>query len=322
MPGYHPKRIHQFSKAEIEAAYTQAKGHIPTAGFLLGDLGRGEVSRQLMYRWCRKLGLLGKEVVQPDGPRILLLDIETAPIEAAVWGLWQQNVGLNQIQRDWLILSFCAKWLGNSEVQYHDLRECSELDDSKLVEMLYNLLNEADMVIAQNGKRFDVPKIQTRFIVQGYLPPRPFKVIDTLLMARQSFAFTSNKLEHLTDVLCTTKKRKHSKFPGYDLWRECLRGNLEAWEEMRLYNIDDVVSMEELYLRLRPWYVGHPNVAIYRESEVPACPKCGSEELVHDGYHFTQAGKYEQMHCKSCGGWSRGRYTKNTLAQRKAQMGN
>lgn len=49
------------------------------------------------------------------GPRVLLFDIETAPIIAHVWSLWENNVSLNQIVSDWHVLSWSAKWLGDSD---------------------------------------------------------------------------------------------------------------------------------------------------------------------------------------------------------------
>ena len=81
-----------------------------------------------------------------------------------------------------------------------------------------------------------------------------YEVITTLIIAKSTFGFTSNKLEYMTDALCSdTKKSKHSKFPGFELWKECLNGNMEAWEEMEAYNKDDVISLEELYKKLSPW---------------------------------------------------------------------
>lgn len=306
----------RFLDEEIAAAFD---GSYAKGAAALTELGRGTVSRQLFRHWIVDLGITTPH--KRGTPRVLLLDIETAPITAYVWSLWKQNVGLNQIKEEWNILSYCAKWLGDARIIYDDARE-DPSDDSHLVQQLWDLVNEADIIIAQNGKRFDVPKIQARFLLQGFPPPSPFKVIDTLLMARQQFGFTSNKLEWLTDKLCTTKKSKHTKYPGFDLWAECLKGNMDAWDEMRDYNIPDVTSMEELYLKLRPWYVGHPNVAIYNDSDVPACPKCGSESIQQKGWTYTQAGKYERMHCSGCLGWSRGRYTRNTKEQRNAQFTN
>lgn len=328
--GKHLVSRKSFSDEDIANAMEAAGGNKTIAAEHLSGYGRGTVSRELLRHWLKKGGrncrTNTKELVaaaKDEGPRILSIDIETSPIEGRVWGLWKQNLGLNQITKEWNILSYCAKWLGDPNVIYSDLSKAENIaDDSQLVAELYELLNQADLVVAQNGKRFDLPKIQARFVMAGYKPPRPFRVIDTMLMAKQQFGFTSNKLEWMTDKLCTTKKRKHEKFPGMELWNQCLAGNPEAWEEMRLYNIDDVVSLEELYLILRPWYQGHPNVAVFADGKTAACPKCGSKELKRDGWTFTQSGKYELYHCSGCGGYSRGRYTKNSKEVRYAQLSN
>lgn len=294
-----------------------------------------EVSRQLFRFWCIDLGIhvpKSKRATQvqpkrPASPRILLIDIETAPILGYVWSLWKQNVGLNQIKEEWYILSYCAKWLHEPEIMYRDVRENPHSDES-LMKPLWELLDEADIIIGQNGKAFDMPKIQARLIMAGHMPPRPYKVIDTLIMAKQQFRFTSNKLEWMTGEsagLTTLKKNQHSKFPGFTLWAECLKGNPEAWDEMKEYNIPDVTSMEELYLKLRPWYVGHPNLAAYVESTEVLCPKCLSPDIKQHPetpFTFTQTGKYEMYHCNSCGGFSRGRYTRNSTLKRKSLLSN
>lgn len=173
--------------------------------------------------------------------KMLFIDIETAPILGHVWSLWKQNVGLNQIKEDWYIMSFCAKWAGENEIIYEDGRDTPE-DDYSMLLTLHKLLDQADYVVAHNGDRFDIKKIKARMILNGISPPSPFKSIDTLKIVKKEFAFTSNKLAYLTDKLCTTKKLDHAKYAGFTLWTECLRGNDDAWEEMREYNIVDVTS--------------------------------------------------------------------------------
>lgn len=256
-------------------------------------------------------------------PIITLLDIETAPLLGNVWGLWDQTVGLNQIEKEWRILSFCAMPLEGrkKDMVYLDNRGANDpRDDAALLEHLWSVLNVSDFIIAQNGKKFDSRKIQARLIAERFVPPSPYQVIDTMLMAKEVAAFTSNKQEWLTDHLTdNNKKDSHKEFPGFELWKECLAGNPRAWRCMEKYNRKDVWSMRDLYLALRPWAKTHPNVAIYAESDKAACPRCGSHHFKQEGWTFTNAGKYERMHCGSCGGWSKGRYTRNTIAQRKAQ---
>lgn len=259
------------------------------------------------------------------GPKILHLDIETAPLESYHWRLWKQNIGLVQIQVEWSILSFCCKWHGDRKVHYFDVSGQDDLrDDTDLLHKLWSFLADADIVVAQNGKQFDMKKIRARMVMSGLPPLPPIKVVDTMLIAKDVFGFTSNKLEWMTDKLTKTKKRKHSKFPGFELWVECLKGNPAAWKEMRLYNIDDVKSLEELYLVLRGWAVGHPNLAAYYPDDEERCPHCGNATLIKQGFTYTQVGKYQRYRCTTadCGGWSRSRYTLNTLDKRKALMSN
>lgn len=257
------------------------------------------------------------------GPKIITLDIETAPIVGSVWGLWKQNVGLNQVRQDWSILSVAWKSLGKKKVDYVDVsKQENLLDDSAILHTTWEVLNEADIVVAQNGVRFDNKKIVARFIQTGLPPPRPYKIIDTLLMAKQVAAFTSNKLDWLSQILTDTPKDHHDAFPGMELWNECLKGNPAAWKAMKKYNQRDVPSCEEVYLKLRPYYQGHPNLAQYYDDEKTRCPKCGSTHVEVVGTVFTQASEYDQWHCGDCGGYSRGRYTINSKAKRKALLSN
>lgn len=247
-------------------------------------------------------------IIEGKGPKVLILDIETSPIFGAVWRLFKQNVGLNQIEKEWYMLSYCAKWYGEDIVTYQDKSESWDTeDDSDLLESLWVLLDEADFVIAHNGIGFDVKKINARFILNGMQPPSSYKVIDTLNIAKNRFGFTSNRLAWLTDKLCVQyKKLDHGKFAGYDLWKECLKGNPEAWLEMQEYNINDVLSLEELYNILRPWDTKHPNINLYYDDTRTRC-RCGSHDLIHNGFAYTNLSKFDRFRCTDCGAEVRGR---------------
>lgn len=262
-------------------------------------------------------------VAQAVGPKIITLDIETSPIIAYTWGLWKQNIGLDQIIRDWSVLSYSAKTLGDPDVRYMDVSaQADYYDDRAIMLALWHELDEADIVITQNGIRFDHRKINARFIALGMQPPSPYKCIDTKVEAQKVAMFTSNKLEWLAKAITDERKSAHSKFPGFKLWLECLKGNKEAWAEMRHYNPQDTVATEEVYLKLRPFIVGHPNVAVYNDDATKACPNCGSTDVRNKGWRYTQTGKYPRYHCNSCGAWSRGGYTENTIAKRKSLLRN
>lgn len=260
---------------------------------------------------------------ETKGPRMLVFDIETAPVLGNVWQLFQQNVSLNMIERDWYCLSWSAKWLGEDEIMYEDKRgSWDDEDDSELIKGIWKLLDEADILISQNGKRFDVKKLNARFIQNGMKPPSTYRHVDTLQEAKRNFGFTSNKLEYMTDKLCKRyKKLKHGKFPGFELWKQCLAGNMEAWDELEEYNSYDVLSLEELYNIMLPWMRHHPNINVYHDENEVLC-KCGGDTFTHSGYHYTNLSKYNKFSCDACGTEVRDRVNLLSKEKRASLMAN
>lgn len=229
-------------------------------------------------------------------PKILIIDIETAPMEVFAWGLYDQNIALNQIKKDWSIMSFAAKWLDKKEVIQQDISDYTEL---QLLSRLWILLNDADIVVGQNSKQFDIKKINARFIQHELSPPSSYQQIDTRQLAKKYFGFTSNSLEYMSDKLCKKyKKLKHKKFPGMELWTECLKGNKKAWTAMAEYNIFDVLATEELYKKLQPWD-NSINFNVFYGDEGAYCP-CGSTDFYKNGYTYSSRGKFQRYSCKKC----------------------
>ena len=238
---------------------------------------------------------------------ILLLDIETAPSKAFIWGLWQEVQNTSFIEKDWYILSWAAKWLGDKEMYSSALPDFKEYksdreNDKPLLTKLIPLLDKADIVIAHNGINFDRKKINARLIMNGFKPPAPYRMIDTLDVCRKEFAFTSNKLGDVAKFLGVGEKVDTG---GFQLWKDCLNGIMSAWATMVKYNKKDILLLEKVYLALRPYILLHPNLAL--QSSTPCCPKCGSDKIHYRGYKYTNLGKYKQFVClnPACGGWGR-----------------
>jgi uncharacterized protein YprB with RNaseH-like and TPR domain len=254
--------------------------------------------RKTYYRHIRK------EPVNNVGPKVLLLDIETLPMEAYVWGLFDQNIGLEMVKTDWSILSFSAKWLGapENEVMYYDTRDEENVrDDSNLVKIIHGLLDECDVTITQNGIRFDIPKLNARFIKHGLTPPSSYRNIDTMRIAKSKFGFTSNKLAYMTELLCTKyKKLDHSEFSGFKLWSECMKGNLAAFESMKKYNMYDVLSLEELYLIMAPWDKTI-NFSVFNDEDLSHRCSCGNDQFEESGFVYTNTAKFQRHKCTVCG---------------------
>lgn len=233
-----------------------------------------------------------------DGPRILVLDIETRYMLLEGWGLFNQNFSVDQIAEDWSILSYSAKWYDSDNVMYSDVSEKTEDD---LIQELHDLLDEADFVIAHNGRRFDLKKIRARMVTRGFKPYSPVRVIDTLEICKKEFAFTSNKLLYLTRLLCkNNQKQDHELFAGHKLWQAFLKGDPLAIQCMRDYNVMDVVSLQELYDIVAPWSSTLPVFEIYQDEPDPSV-------WVEDGYYYSNLGKYVRYRNKKTGQYRRGR---------------
>lgn len=257
--------------------------------------------------------------------KILIADIETAPLELYAWGIWDVNASLEQIKTDWTILSFAAKWLGEDKIIYADTGGRGKRhvrNDRKLMRPLWNLLTEADIVVAQNGRKFDVRKINARLIAHGFPPPSPYRVVDTMLVARKYFAFTSQKLKYTSEILGVPPKDEHEEFPGFKLWAECLKDNPKAWAVMQRYNKQDILSTEHVYLKTRAWDAGHPNLGTFSAAEEHSCPHCGSKNVIgRNGWReVKQQGVYKRYQCKDCQGWSRGKIMQNPIEKRRTQL--
>lgn len=233
--------------------------------------------------------------------KILHLDIETSPNLVYCWGLFKQNIGLNQIINSGSTLCWAAKWHGDDKVIFssvhHDSRE-------EMLRQIYELLEEADAVVHYNGERFDIPTLNKEFVLAGMTPPATYRQIDLLKTCKAQFRFVSNKLDYVAQALGLGAKTQHK---GMELWTQCMADDKEAWKIMRTYNMQDVELTERLYERLKPWIKNHPNVALYADGTEMVCRTCGGTHLNKRGFQYTNASKFQRYRCMDCGSWMRGR---------------
>lgn len=264
-------------------------------------------------------------------PKILLFDIETAPLVVHNWSLFQNFTSLNQIQEDWFMLSWAAKWFGEDEVFTDSLPEhpedftgnCAADGDSidiGVVRNLYKLIDEADIIIGHNVKRFDNKKSKARFLKHGLTQPSPYRQIDTLDIAKREFALASNKLDWLATYLGHPNKVHHE---GHELWTKCMANDPEAWSIMMEYNEYDTVLLEEVYKDIRGWSSNHVNLAVYYNDFAIRCTNCGSDDIQDtDKVSTTNLGRYAVTRCGNCGNHSKTRTNLLDKRKRRSLQGN
>lgn len=242
--------------------------------------------------------------------KTLIYDIETSPNFGAYFQLYKEN-NIVWTSKHWYMLSFAWKWLGEKKIYCKALPDYSLYkkdpeNDLLLVKDLWQLFNEADIIIAHNGVAFDTKKTNARFIHHKLKPPEPYHEIDTKLIAKKHFKFDSNKLDDLGDYLGVGRKLQTG---GFILWKECLEGKEKAWNTMKRYNKGDVDLLEKIYLCMRPYIKNHPNTALM-DGELSACPNCGSKNIIRKGFAFNRATVMQRYKCTDCGAWSRRPQTK------------
>ena len=244
-----------------------------------------------------------KTPVRSAAAKILLFDLETAPNLGYVWAKWEQDV--IDFEKGWYVLSFAYKWLGEKTIITHALPDYKtwkrdKEDDYELVQELWRLFDEANIIVAHNGDAFDIKKSNQRFIVHRLGPPSPYKSYDTLKAARRIASNNSNKLDDLGAVYNLGRKLPHT---GKHLWFGCMKGDNAAWKTMRAYNAQDVALLEKLYLLLKPWDKSHPNINIFSRV-LKACPSCGQQKLNKRGFEYNKGGEMQRYQCLNCFKWS------------------
>ena len=186
--------------------------------------------------------------------KILLLDIETTPLQVYTWGLWDQNIGINQIIKSTEMMCFGAKWLGQKSVTFKSVHHDGK---KSMLEELHKLMDEADALVGWNSASFDHKHINREFLENGMTPPSPVKDLDLMTIVKANFQFPSNKLDYVAQKLGVGSKVKHS---GFELWIKCMEGEDKAWKEMKKYQIQDVQLLDSLYGILLPWFPGSGSV--------------------------------------------------------------
>ena len=263
----------------------------------------------------------GEVVSERDGPKILFLDVEVQGSVNIAFPRFKANISPDAVLSEPYLLTYAANWLHEDENQilcegindWYIFTEGQPHNDIFLVEALYELLDEADIVIAHNAG-FDVGQINARFAYHGIDPPSPYKVICTLQGLRKYFKLPANSLDASTKYFELERKHKHE---GIKLWVDCYKGDEDAFERMKEYNRGDIPTLRQLYMKIRPFMQNHPNVGLYYNDDKIRCNTCGSDVMIKQDskYAYTNLSKFETYRCDNCGSHKRLRKNVRTKEQ-------
>jgi DNA polymerase elongation subunit (family B) len=230
--------------------------------------------------------------------KLLTLDIETRPIEAYAWGIWNQNIGINQIKHPGALLCFAAKFRDERATHFASAWEDG---DKGMTRKLYRLLDQADAVTGWNSDKFDLRWINSQFLKHKMGKPSPYAKVDLMKSVKRQVMLPSYKLDFVAQWLGVGEKVKTG---GFELWTDVLAGKVAARNKMKKYNIGDVKLTEAVFDRLhaKGWVLGLPNASI---GDGDVCPNCGSDNLMCQGQRETKTRTYQRYQCRNCLTWIR-----------------
>ena len=245
------------------------------------------------------------------------LDIERLPGRHSTWHRGQTITGpfwdLNEIKawtgkrihaddvKEWP-RTICAawKWYDQADTVFAAEWEVGGYDG--FMRAVWEVFNEADLIIGHNADRFDARHLMGGWAEMGLPAPAPYKVVDTLKIARGTFAYESNTLDALNKRLGID-----AKTDKYDsrVAKAAVAGDKEAQDRIRFYNMGDIAASEALFDRLRPYAKGIPHLGMWTDDEL-ACPSCGSTMAATGKTVHANVQRYEHLTCPNCGSHARG----------------
>jgi len=253
--------------------------------------------------------------IKQEPAKVLLFDIETAPMITYAWNRKPSYINDNHIIEGYYVINWAAKWLFDEEMMSGVVtpEESKNRDDERIVRKLWELLNEADIVIAHYGDKFDVKMMNGRFLKHGMNPTMPYKTIDTKKAASHAMRLEANNLDYIAKELGLGQKHD----TNFQLWKDCMAGDEEALERMDEYCQQDVRILEDVYIKLRPFVRSHPNLGLFINKGYKTCPACGSTDLKKEGRYQTTVNIYDAYRCQDCGSITRNR--KHALSKEHKQ---
>lgn len=228
--------------------------------------------------------------------KIIVFDVETAPMEVAAFTLYPESIGHNMILKDEYIICACWKEVGEKKTHHAQITKAG--NDKNVCLALRDALSGADLIVGQNIKNFDIRKLNARLIRYGITPLALVPMVDTLLELRKVAHFPSHRLDYLGKSLLGAGKLQTEP----DLWLRAMKGEKKAINSMVEYCKVDVQRTEDLYLKIRPYISTHPHMgAIMGRDRVHTCPKCRSDQYKLNGIRYSPAGlKKRECQCKKC----------------------
>lgn len=245
-----------------------------------------------------------KDIDKGHKPRILYYDLEISPLLTWTYKAWDSNaIKIEQPQK---IISFAYQWEGEKTVHCKVLSDYEgykpdkfNIDDEAIIRDLYDVMEQADLLVGHNSNGFDYKHANARFLYYEMNPLPQQKFSDSLKMARKYFKMPKNNLGEVYYYLF--HKEGKTKVTHADILWDYLDGDEKAHKQMREYNKRDIVITKAIYERMRPFDKSHPNMNFFMRDGM-RCKACTSKKLERQHQSlYLRISKRMRYVCLDCG---------------------
>lgn len=257
-------------------------------------------------------------MIKKQKPLILAWDLETSHNICATFSLYQDGIPFQAILKERSIICASYKEIGAGQVKAISVLGDMERfkkdpqDDYYVVSELYKILSKADGLVAHYGDKFDLKFFNTRALYHGLDPLPPITTIDTYKIAKKRFGFNSNKLDYIAKYLGLGRKIPMN----IDIWLNILKGSIKAVRQMVDYNKQDVLVLEQVFLKLRPHVPSSINFNLFGNTDSTVCPACGGYHIQKRGFTKTRSSLFQRYQCVTCRHFFQGGKSLTTVTTR------
>lgn len=255
------------------------------------------ISKRTVRRWVAKLNF--KE--QKPEKRILIYDLETPRLKAWVW--WSGKQYVHDIIDEPKIISVAWKWIGHEQVDYLHW-DLETKDDKVLVTEFIDEYNKADLIVGVNNKNFDDLWLRARAFKHGCTMDAFKRSLDVQKEAKRLIRVPSYSMKNLARYFELDQQKGNHE--GIDMWMKIQEGTMkerkEYMERMIDYNIQDILTTEEIYFKLLPMMRHQTHIGVLEGNTKTSCPACGGINVKKFSTSVTNAGTVQHvMRCEEDG---------------------
>lgn len=292
------KNLTTTNKDFIRRVYEQAnKGKFSKEEAQIKIADMFNVTPRTVRNWAKRMDMspvLPKEVAPS---KIMIYDIETSRPMARVWWTGKQYVGANQFVEEPQIITVAWKWLGSEEVKYLTWDDDGKTQsDENLMREFLKEYNKADLIVGQNNDRFDNRWINARAMKYGFDVNVFVRSLDIMKESKRLFRMLGYSMDYMTKFADVTHKRSTEGIKMWDMIQDGTpEQKAEYMQKMVDYNIGDIISTEDMYLRFRK-YMGHKiHFGVMNGGEKYTCPNCGGSDIQLNKTTVTPAGTVQRI---------------------------